>query len=220
MIARVNGWAYYSFIVARGAVIYLLSYFLCFAFPSIYKYLDFFLPTSLLEKVTEFLKSGEQYDSFVYLVAVLISLVFVFLSQILYSNKFIRLNLIAKLVESDSRRGFILEAIATSNPILISMNSRKCYVGICLGEDFTNYEHQCISILPLLSGYRDDKKLTLNITTNNYSHFVESDILSESSIINQNDFKLIVSMQEIESIQFFSMGRYKNEELGASEKSD
>ncbi|EJG1033348.1 TPA: hypothetical protein NJ528_004456 [Vibrio parahaemolyticus] len=220
VIARVSGWSYYSFVVARGALVYLFSHFMLLMLIKGFS-IDYLSECSGAYSVAcNYLTDTSNYESNVYLVSILISLFFILASQAVYSLKFMRLNLIAKLVESDNRRGFILEAIATSNPILVSMNSRKCYVGICLGEDFTNQDNEYISILPLLSGFRNESDLTLKITTNNYSHFIDSNILSENSVINQNDFKLVVSMKEVESIQFFSMNRYMKEELECNKNSN
>ncbi|KXF79914.1 hypothetical protein ATN88_11700 [Enterovibrio coralii] len=91
------------------------------------------------------------------------------------------------------------------------MGSRKCYVGICFGEagfDDGGCEH--VSILPLLSGYRDKDNLSLEIKTNYHVHFEDHDIYSgKHDSLTVNHFRVIIPKSEIESYSFFDVDTFK-----------
>lgn len=85
-------------------------------------------------------------------------------------------------------------------PILISLNNRKVYVGIAvsLGEPNENEGmDQEISIAPLMSGYRDSETLNVVFDTN------------YQKINNDNDFKVTMRQELIVSVSKFDFDVYQ-----------
>lgn len=91
--------------------------------------------------------------------------------------------------------------------VLISLSSRKIYVGIIksMGEPTeSNGTNQEISLMPLMSGYRD--KDTLNIMfTNNYNY---QEPTKENSL-KENDFEIVIDSSIIETASLFDFSEYE-----------
>lgn len=91
--------------------------------------------------------------------------------------------------------------------VLISLSSRKIYVGIIksMGEPTeSNGTNQEISLMPLMSGYRD--KDTLNIMfTNNYN-YQES---TKENNLKENNFEIVIDSSIIETASLFDFTEYE-----------
>lgn len=67
---------------------------------------------------------------------------------------------------------FILaQSLRTTSLLQISLNSGKCYIGVCTSTAPNIHEKGYVSIFPLLSGYRDSNTKELKITTDYYEAF-------------------------------------------------
>ncbi|AEF47173.1 hypothetical protein SerAS12_4075 [Serratia sp. AS12] len=93
-------------------------------------------------------------------------------------------------------------------PVLISLSSRKVYIGIVNGLDEpTENEkpNQYISLFPIMSGYRDSSTLSIEFTNNYPSEFKTKSALSTRTMKKKqiNDMDLIISSEEISSISWF-----------------
>lgn len=90
---------------------------------------------------------------------------------------------------------------ARNEPLLISLSNRKVYVGIVtwLGEpnEFEGMDQE-ISILPVLSGYRDKKDQTVVFTTN------------YSKVANLDNPQIIIKQDLIETLSDFDIDIYAN----------
>lgn len=217
---RTTGWDSYFYVVAWGT-------FWGFSGATLCMFIDYFdLVAKLLEQFNITLKdlsklaitSGDviKFDD-VRLIAwafVSVSLsAFCGLVSRLYFRLFPdrRFKLIAKIARNDHLDAFILDAAATQTPILVTLGSRKCYVGICFGEaGFDDGGSEHLSILPLLSGYRDKDNLSLEITTNYHIHYESESIYTgEHDRLTLEHFKVIIPKSEIESYSFFDIDTFK-----------
>ncbi|MGL4223846.1 MAG: hypothetical protein ACRCSE_01685 [Vibrio sp.] len=122
-----------------------------------------------------------------------------------------KLKHIAKIAKNDHLDAFILESSVTQMPILITLGSRKSYVGICFGEaGFDDGGSEHVSLLPLLSGYRDKDKLSLNIVTNYHIHYEDNNIYSgDNGDLTLDHFKVIIPKSEVEVYSFFDITTFK-----------
>ncbi len=105
-----------------------------------------------------------------------------------YSNKNIyQLYLMQKIFKDSPMDNIFFESLIKKKPVLISLKSRKAYVGIVIstGEpNESNGLNQEIVILPIMSGYRDKDTLSV-IFTNDYANFTTestSTVLDTASI--------------------------------------
>lgn len=93
--------------------------------------------------------------------------------------------------------------------VLISLSSRKIYVGIIksMGEPTeSNGTNQEISLMPLMSGYRD--KDTLNIMfTNNYNYNYQES--TKENNLKENNFEIVIDSSIIETASLFDFTEYE-----------
>jgi hypothetical protein len=93
--------------------------------------------------------------------------------------------------------------------VSVVLKSRKVYIGfVTAGFDPVN-DRDYIQLLPLQSGYRDAETLQLKITTD-YSQVYDRIITREieSASIDTNDFRVVVPVSEITSINLFDEEAY------------
>ncbi len=211
---RITGWDSYFYVVAWGSVWGFVSATLCVVidyFDCVAKTLDM-----LGLQLKDLSKLAIKFDD-----VRLISWAFTAVSMSAFCggiSKFYywcfpdrKLKHIAKIARNDHLDSFILEASATQLPILVTLGSRKCYVGICFGEaGFDDGGSAHVSILPLLSGYRDKDTLSLEIKTNYHIHFEDNDIYSgKNNNLTLNHFRVIIPKSEIDAFSFFDVDTFK-----------
>jgi hypothetical protein len=116
----------------------------------------------------------------------------------------------------------ILESYFNQNLLLISLDNRKCYVCVVNefngSNDHSNYEE--MTIVPLYSGYRDEKTLSLKNETK-YTEVVEAfktiedeKIPSDSeknikAIQTVKAYKVTLSLSKILTVANFDLQKYK-----------
>jgi hypothetical protein len=94
--------------------------------------------------------------------------------------------------------------------VSVVLKSRKVYTGFVTGSFDPLNDRDYIQLLPLESGYRDNQTLQLKITTDYaqvYNRIVNKDI--EAASIDINDFRVVVPVSEIASINFFDEQAYR-----------
>ena len=98
------------------------------------------------------------------------------------------LELMEDILSDSPLDALLFEAFIDATPVLLSLESKKVYVGIVnnLGEPNENESpNQEISIIPILSGYRDDSYQIVQFT-NYYDSTFYKNIDNFSVIIPQN----------------------------------
>ncbi|MDQ5989799.1 Uncharacterised protein [Acinetobacter baumannii] len=129
-----------------------------------------------------------------------------------YVNKNVkrRIDALVKVVHNDPFESLLIEADVRRFPVIITLSSRKIYVGLVSCPQFEHGRIEYIEILPLLSGYRDKDELTVKITTNYRKHYSESGILSGlgESQLSLDDFRTLIPKSDIEGISFFDTTAY------------
>lgn len=118
-----------------------------------------------------------------------------------YGSKIKTISLLGEILKDSPIDKLFYDSFAKQKPILVTCKSKKIYVGIVnqLGEpNESSLPNQEISIVPVLSGYRnkDDLKLTF---TNDYNDFS-----------GETDLSTIIKVCEIESSSWFDVDIYEN----------
>lgn len=103
-----------------------------------------------------------------------------------------------------------MEASATQFPVIVTLKSRKFYVGFVHCPAFEHGTFDYLELLPLLSGYRDKDTLAVNVTTNYKEHYEKSGILKGRANLDLMDFRTLVPKSEIEGISFFDLDTYSS----------
>ncbi|WP_323632342.1 hypothetical protein [Pectobacterium carotovorum] len=141
---------------------------------------------------------------------------------------------LARAVDDDHHEGMLIEASVSKFLVMVTLGSRKFYVGIVLCPRFDNGKADYLALIPMLSGYRDKDTLTTHVTSNYKNLYVQSGILTEdgklvdidetsakdgaSHKLSLQDFRTLISYDEIEIISFFDSDTYNN--FKANEESD
>ncbi|MFW3571256.1 hypothetical protein [Kosakonia cowanii] len=119
-----------------------------------------------------------------------------------------RIDALVKAVGDNALENMLMEASATQMPVIATLKSRKFYVGFVYCPAFEHGTIDFLELLPLLSGYRDKDKLTINITTKYNEHYEKSGILNGKSDLDLSDFRVLIPKAEIETISFFDFDTY------------
>ncbi len=112
-------------------------------------------------------------------------------------------NLMELLIADSMKRRAILE---------FSMRSGKSYIGYATKNEIIAGGEIDVELLPIWSGYRDEKTHKLTITTNYapvMNESIKQDPVSGSGARLYNDFRIAFPMREVVSVRFFSPEIYK-----------
>ena len=136
------------------------------------------------------------------------------------SNEDRRIEALVKAVHHDPLESLLIEAAVRKFPVIITLSSRKFYVGIVDCPKFEHGKADYLQLLPLLSGYRDKDTLTITVTTNYKRHYIDSGIVGglDSGPVSLADFRTLVPKSEIEGISFFDTNTYS--QFKAKEEDD
>ncbi|MDM9282885.1 hypothetical protein QU814_06740 [Providencia rettgeri] len=134
-----------------------------------------------------------------------------------------RIEALVKVVHNDPFESLLIEAEVRQFPVIITLGSRKVYVGLVSCPRFEHGKIEYVEILPLLSGYREKDELTVKITTNYKKHYIDNQISSGlgDSRLSLDDFRTLLPKSDIEVISFFDTSTYsrfkKDEETDKEE---
>ena len=138
-----------------------------------------------------------------------------------------KLRILRKTVNHGTFDAMLFDAMEESpkRPVLISMSSRKVYVGIVNGLDEpTENEkpNQYISLFPIMSGYRDNSTLAIEFTNNYPSEFKTKSAPTTRTMKKNkiNDMDLIISSEEISSISWFDFPLFMETNGSAIKKTE
>lgn len=129
-----------------------------------------------------------------------------------------RIDALVKAVGSNALENMLMEASVTQFPVIITLKSRKFYVGFIHCPAFEHGTSEFLELLPLLSGYRDKDDLTIHVTTNYQKHYISSGILGGIGSLSLSDFRSLIPKGEIEGISFFDTDTYSK--FKAQEEND
>lgn len=121
-----------------------------------------------------------------------------------------RIEALVKAVHHDPLESLLIEAAVRKFPVIITLSSRKFYVGIVDCPMFEHGKADYLQLLPLLSGYRDKDDLTINVTTNYKRHYIDSGIVGGDlgGPVTLADFRTLIPKDEVEGISFFDTDTY------------
>lgn len=101
------------------------------------------------------------------------------------------------------------QAVRETRQVAITLKGRKIYVGFIVRVFDPAYERKYISILPVVSGYRDEEKLNVVFDTDYANTYQEMIAREASRIINGvEDFQVILPVAEIQSASLFDWDAY------------
>ena len=102
---------------------------------------------------------------------------------------------------NDSMLRLLYEAARRKKLVLITLDSRKVYVGFVLNAPNLDRESVHVGLLPILSGYRSSTTLKIHFS----GHYVR---VYDSQNIDPNDFLIALPLVRVTSAQWFDPGGY------------
>ena len=96
----------------------------------------------------------------------------------------------------------LMESIQRQEPVEVTLKSRKCYIGRALRGRSVNYSQPDVSMIPVLSGYRNKETLEL-VPTLNYAQ------MTSQSGLNYEDFRIVIPKAQIVSVRLFDPDTYQ-----------
>ena len=100
------------------------------------------------------------------------------------------------------------ECLRSIQPIFLSMENRKVYVGFVVKTVEPTDKRKTISILPLVSGYRDTNTLSVNFTTDYERIYPSPDRPPELSHLDVKDFVMVLPADKVNSMHVFDLAAF------------
>lgn len=218
---RSTGWDAYFFVAAWGTLFVTLSWSICsllsvagFFRWSINFFIHFLgLKNDLFQRFFPIsADDSARYKDLKFALWGVLSLILAWISGVakkaLTGTGYKRIDALAKAVGDNVLENLLLEAFVRQFPVIITLKSRKFYVGFIHCPAFEHGASEFLELLPLLSGYRDKDTLTINVTTNYQKHYVNTGIQQGIGSLDLSDFRTLLPKSEIEGISFFDTDTY------------
>lgn len=113
-----------------------------------------------------------------------------------------------RIAQDSQVDAMIFEAEEAGLLVMITLKSRKVYVGQILGKNIGYTDMKEISLIPILSGYRDKDTLSFNVE-HDYSDYYSRENITESSSMPLSHFQQVIFYDQIESMSLFDSETYK-----------
>lgn len=236
---KAQGWSAYFMVALKGSEFLLYGFFVTIITQLLFLY----IPMWVLNGIVSFFSEHEftfadDINNFRFKTISFFSwnvVFFTFIAAALESSeaKNIKLNpklrqkAILEICKKDSIKKLKLEALEKKLLIMVTLKSRKVYVGQVDLEKITNvdtHSDEFISIIPVLSGYRNSETLEF-VQTKDYSViYNKHNITAESSEeqkLSWQQFRHIINVSEIECMSLFDVNIYetfKNQAYNLNDK--
>ncbi|KAB7897180.1 hypothetical protein GA565_14935 [Rouxiella sp. S1S-2] len=114
-----------------------------------------------------------------------------------------RKELYKRLTHSNGVEGLLFQCMEEGHLAWITLKSRRIYIGMVHTASFENSATANVVIVPMLSGYREGKAMSLCIEHNYSAWYDEHDISLDSSPRSAMDFRKVIMVEQIESLSLF-----------------
>ncbi len=114
-----------------------------------------------------------------------------------------RKKLYKKLSRANGVEGLLFQCMEEGELAWITLKSRRIYIGMIHAASYDNMATANVVLIPMLSGYRDGKKLNLCIEHNYSRWYAEHDITLDSEPKSAMAFRKVIMLDQIESLSLF-----------------
>ncbi|AXU96224.1 MAG TPA: hypothetical protein DD850_17705 [Erwinia persicina] len=114
-----------------------------------------------------------------------------------------RKKLYKKLSRANGVEGLLFQCMEEGELAWITLKSRRIYIGMIHAASYDNVATANVVLIPMLSGYRDGKKLNLCIEHNYSRWYAEHDITLDSEPKSAMAFRKVIMLDQIESLSLF-----------------
>lgn len=113
------------------------------------------------------------------------------------------------LAKSDGLEYLLFESMDKGLLILVTLKSRKVYIGLVKDPRLLHGDLENIVIIPMLSGYRDSDTLRFKISHNYRDYYEKYDISSNDGELRLQHFRTVIPTSEIDSASLFDLHTYQ-----------
>ncbi len=110
-----------------------------------------------------------------------------------------------RAIQYDDLERILFDAQQDEIPISLTIANRKVYIGFPLESPDPHAAGKSISLMPLISGYRDKDTLKLVLTTDYIPIYDKAKTASQK----YDEFRLVIPVDQVVSIGFFDFVAYK-----------
>jgi len=114
-----------------------------------------------------------------------------------------RKKLYKKLSRANGGEGVLFQCMEQGELAWITLKSRRIYIGMIHAASYDNMATANVVLIPMLSGYRDGKKLNLCVEHNYSRWYAEHDITLDSEPKSAMAFRKVIMLDQIESLSLF-----------------
>lgn len=117
-----------------------------------------------------------------------------------------------EIAKSSAIESIILESLDKMKDgvlLFITLKSRKVYIGVVDGVRLESMDTSYLTIIPFISGYRDEETLTFHKKHDYSEIYNEMNISSNSSPLTINQFRVVIPQDEIDSLSLFHLDVYE-----------
>jgi hypothetical protein len=136
------------------------------------------------------------------------------ISRYRFKHPLTRANWLSQNVRHSPEESLLVYAASARFPLVVTLSSRKVYIGVLTMPALENGSIEYIELLPIISGYRDKDELTLHLTTNYHDHYARRGLLSDIPMsptsLTINSFRVVIPAKEIESMSLFDRETYND----------
>jgi hypothetical protein len=208
---RATGWdsyfevAKHGFFAVLGAV--LFTVFLdAFDLPSIVLSKFGFDLATLSSKINEYSSNSiSKAELCIALIALGLSSLFGIRERSEYKDPVRRLQKLAAICKADEMESLFLQGALELEFVSITLDSRKCYIGIIFDVFVEDSQIDSIALVPFYSGYRQSEDLELKINRSYEGLYEEEGLFGENPDFSKlNYFRVVIPRREIISCSLFS----------------
>ncbi|EMD6371835.1 hypothetical protein VRQ87_003972 [Morganella morganii] len=122
-----------------------------------------------------------------------------------------RINGFREIAKENAIEGIILESLDRMEDgllLLVTLKSRKVYVGIVDTARFEGMDTNSLVLIPFMSGYRDKDTLSFKVEHNYTLHYAKEGITFNSKPLSVYQFRHVLPYEQIESLSLFNVNTY------------
>jgi len=122
-----------------------------------------------------------------------------------YKDPVRRLQKLTTLCKADEMESLFLQGALEFEFVSITLDSRKCYIGIIFDVFIEDTQIDSIALIPFYSGYRQSEDLELKINRSYEGHYDREGLFDENPDFRRlNYFRVVIPRREIVSCSMFS----------------
>lgn len=121
-----------------------------------------------------------------------------------------RVKIFKEIAAHSAVENILLESIERGLLLLVTLKSRKVYVGMIDEARFNQLDTNTLVLIPFMSGYRDKDTLTFCVEHNYVDHYVKNDISLTSEPLSVYQFRHVLPFEQIESFSLFNVNTFES----------